>query len=101
MLVAYRMDWRTDSWLEDALRLVTQRAADALGVELYGLGVPGASADLVLVHAETLAEAVVARPPRALVMARGQVITDARHQADHPPAAPRPSTSAPGRASAR
>jgi cytosine deaminase len=74
MIVAYRMDWRTDEWLAEALQLVTHRAATALGIAKYGLGAPGAPADLVLVDAETVAEAVVARPRRALVVAHGQVI---------------------------
>jgi cytosine/creatinine deaminase len=74
MLVAYRMDWRTDEWLAEALQLVTHRAASALGLTRYGLGVPGAPADLVLVDAETVAEAVVARPRRALAVAHGRVI---------------------------
>jgi cytosine deaminase len=74
MLVAYRMDWRTDAWLEESLRLVTDRAAAALGLGPYGLGIVGAPADLVLVAAETLAEAVVARPPRAMVLSKGCVV---------------------------
>jgi len=36
--------------------------------------VPGARADLVLVEARTLAEAVVARPVRRLVVAAGRVV---------------------------
>jgi cytosine deaminase len=75
MLVAYRMDWRTDAWLEESLRLVTDRAAAALGLGPYGLGISGAPADLVLVAAETLAEAVVARPPRAAVLSRGCLVS--------------------------
>jgi cytosine deaminase len=75
MLVAYRMDWRTDAWLEESLRLVTDRAAAALGLGPYGLGIVGAPADLVLVAAETLAEAVVARPPRAMVLSKGCLVS--------------------------
>jgi cytosine/creatinine deaminase len=75
MLVAYRMDWRTDELLTEALQLVTTHAAAAVGLPRYGLGEFGACADLVLVDAETVAEAVVARQPRALVLAHGNVIT--------------------------
>ena len=73
MLIAYRMDWRLDAWLTEALRLVTDRAASALELGPYGLAT-GAPADLVLVDAEVVAEAVVARPPRELVVARGRVL---------------------------
>ena len=36
--------------------------------------VEGAWADLVLIHAEAVAEAVVAHPPRRLVLKRGRVV---------------------------
>jgi cytosine/adenosine deaminase-related metal-dependent hydrolase len=39
----------------------------------YGL-VPGAWADIVLVDAETPTDAVVSRPPRRLVLKRGEVV---------------------------
>ncbi len=73
MLIAYRMDWRSDAWLTEALRLVSDRAASALDVGPYGL-VVGAPADLVLVDAEVVPEAVVARPRRELVLSQGQVV---------------------------
>jgi cytosine deaminase len=67
MLVAYRMDWRTDAQLGTAVRLVSDLAATALGLDEYGLSI-GAPADLVLVAAQTIAEAVVARPPREVIV---------------------------------
>ena len=39
----------------------------------YGLA-PGCHADFVLVDAETVAEAIVSRPVRKLVVKRGQVV---------------------------
>jgi cytosine/adenosine deaminase-related metal-dependent hydrolase len=44
-----------------------------MGVEAYGLE-PGCRADFVLVDGETLAEAVVSRPPRRLVVKGGRVV---------------------------
>jgi cytosine/adenosine deaminase-related metal-dependent hydrolase len=44
-----------------------------MGVSGYGL-TAGCVADLVLVAAETLAEAVVSQPARALVVKRGKVV---------------------------
>lgn len=73
MLIAYRMDWRSDEWLTEALRLVSDRAAAALDLGAYGL-VVGAPADLVLVDADVVPEAVVARPRRELVLSRGHVV---------------------------
>jgi cytosine deaminase len=67
MLVAYRMDWRTDAQLGTAVRLVSDLAATALGIHDYGLKI-GARADLVLVEAQTIAEIVVARPPREVIV---------------------------------
>ncbi|QTP32924.1 hypothetical protein B7759_01502 [Burkholderia glumae] len=52
---------------------MTGSAARGCGFADYGL-VPGARADLVLVQADTPAEAVAARPPRRLVVAAGRVV---------------------------
>jgi cytosine/adenosine deaminase-related metal-dependent hydrolase len=74
------MDWRTDPELTEAFRLVSDRTAAALGLGAYGL-VTGAPADLVLIHAETIPEAVVARPRRELVVAKGRVQPPTRERA--------------------
>jgi len=73
MLIALRNDFRRDDELEAALHCVTDAAAAGCGFTAYGLQ-PGARADLVLLDAETIAEAVAAQPPRRLVVANGQVV---------------------------
>jgi cytosine/adenosine deaminase-related metal-dependent hydrolase len=44
-----------------------------MGLEEYGLA-PGCKADLVLLDGETLAEAVVSRAPRRVVIKGGRVV---------------------------
>lgn len=73
MLVAYRAGLRTDAGLALAFDLATASAARALGYGPYGLEV-GARGDFIALEAETLAEAVVNRPPRSLVVKSGRVI---------------------------
>ncbi|XBB67485.1 amidohydrolase [Nocardioides sp. WV_118_6] len=76
MHVAYRNGLRRDEDIALALDCATTGAAHLLGLDSYGL-VPGAPGDLVVVPARTVAEAVVARPTRSLVVKDGHVI--ARH----------------------
>ena len=64
---------RRDEHIEAALEAVTHAGARVLGVESYGLE-PGCAADLVLVDAETNAEAVVSHPPDRVVVKRGVVV---------------------------
>jgi cytosine/adenosine deaminase-related metal-dependent hydrolase len=52
---------------------VSDAAARGCGFADYGLRV-GARADIVLVDAETVAHAVVARPRRRLVIANGRIV---------------------------
>jgi cytosine deaminase len=59
--------------IELALDAATYGGARTLGLDSYGLAV-GAPADLVVVDARTPAEAVVARPPRELVLKRGVAV---------------------------
>lgn len=73
MLVAYRAGLRTDDGLALAFDLATGAAAQVLGYGPYGLEIR-ARADFVAVTAETLAEAVVDRPVRSLVVKGGRVI---------------------------
>lgn len=73
MHIGLRNALRRDDELEWALDCVTGKAAQACGFTRYGLSV-GDRADLVLVDAATPAEAVVAAPPRRLVIAAGQVV---------------------------
>ena len=73
MLLGLRNNFRQDEEVEWALHVCTQGGADVMRLEGYGL-VPGCHADLVLVDAESVAEAVAARPPRRLVVKRGRVV---------------------------
>ncbi len=73
MLLAWRAGFRTDEDLAVAFDTVSTAGAQALGLDGYGLGV-GKRADFVCVRAETLAEAVVSRPQRVLVVKGGQVV---------------------------
>lgn len=73
MLVAYRAGLRTDEGLALAFDLASRAAAEVLGYGPVGLAV-GCRGDFVALDAETLAEAVVTRPPRSLVVKGGRVI---------------------------
>ena len=59
--------------LDIALDCVTHAGARGCGFDAYGL-VPGSRADLVLIDAQTVAQAIVTRPPRRLVVAGGRVV---------------------------
>ncbi|MBA2961325.1 MULTISPECIES: amidohydrolase family protein [Ramlibacter] len=73
MLIGLRNNLRRDDEIAAALECVTSGGAAVCGFEGYGLA-PGCVADLVVVQAETPADAVVSRPVRDLVLARGQVV---------------------------
>jgi cytosine/creatinine deaminase len=73
MMVGYRSGFHTDDELEIAFELATTSAAAALGIADYGLR-PGAAADFVVVAAEHVPEAVVARPPRRAVYKGGRPV---------------------------
>ncbi|NQW09092.1 MAG: amidohydrolase family protein [Alphaproteobacteria bacterium] len=73
MLIAYRAGFRTDEGLATALALATTASATMMGRPSHGLAV-GHVADFIAVDAETPAEAVVDRPPRALVVKAGRVV---------------------------
>lgn len=72
-LLAYRSGFRDDPGIEIALRMATYGGAQVMGVAHYGLAV-GSVADLVLIEAETAAEAVAFHPTRRLVLKRGRVV---------------------------
>ena len=72
-LVAYRNNFRRDDEIELALEMATYGGAEVLGERDYGLQ-PGDRADLVLVDGETHVQAVIDRPPRALVLSGGRVV---------------------------
>jgi cytosine/adenosine deaminase-related metal-dependent hydrolase len=73
MLLAYRSGFRTDELLHATLDIATRGGAAVLGIEGYGIEV-GRRADFAVVPGETLAEVVVARPPRTLVVSAGRVV---------------------------
>jgi cytosine deaminase len=73
MLIGLRNNFRRDDELALAFDCVSTAGAQGCGFAAHGLA-PGARADLVLVEARTLAEAVVARPVRRLVVAAGRVV---------------------------
>ena len=73
MLIGLRNNLRRDDEIDLALATVTADAASVCGFADYGLA-PGSRADFVLVQAQNAAEAVVGRPPRQCVVARGRVV---------------------------
>jgi cytosine/adenosine deaminase-related metal-dependent hydrolase len=73
MILGLKNDFRRDDEVAMALATVTEWAATGCGFESCALA-PGERADLVLLDAETLAEAVVAQPPRRLVVSHGRVV---------------------------
>jgi cytosine deaminase len=73
MFIGLRHNLRRDDEIALALGCVTQAGAQACGFSDYGLA-PGCRADLVLVDAQTVAHAVVARPVRRLVVSGGRVV---------------------------
>ena len=76
-LLAWRAGARRDQDLAAALEVATVGGAGVLGLDGHGLE-PGCWADLALVPASTVGEAVVAHPPRSLVLKRGQVVAGPR-----------------------
>lgn len=72
-LLAYRSGFRDDPSIEVALRMATHGGAQVMGAKDYGVAV-GDIADLVLVGAETAAEAVATHPVRRLVLKRGKIV---------------------------
>ena len=72
-LVGLRNNLRRDDELALALDVVTTGGARALGLSGYGLA-PGDHADLVLVAAETVAEAVAQHPAPRTTIKAGRVV---------------------------
>jgi cytosine/creatinine deaminase len=73
MLVGYRANFRHDDELRLAFELVTAAPARVLGLKDYGLKV-GGPADLVVVEASGVPEAVATRPRRKMVIKAGRVV---------------------------
>ncbi len=72
-LLSWRTDCRTDAELVAALEMGTKRGADLLELGDYGLE-PGCEGSLVLIAGENLAQVVVDRPKRSLVVKRGRIV---------------------------
>jgi len=76
MFLAYRSDLRKDEDIEVALNCATYNGAKILRLEDYGMD-EGCKADLVVVPARNVAEAVVMHPARSLVFKNGKVVAGA------------------------
>ena len=74
-IIAARHEMFTDRELEDAFALATREADKALGDPRRGLH-PGAVGDLVALEAASIADAVVDRPQRSLVLRAGRVAAE-------------------------
>ncbi|MBY6090671.1 amidohydrolase family protein [Maritimibacter alkaliphilus] len=72
MLIGMKNNLRRDDGVELALEVCTSGGAAIMETEGYGLDI-GCRADCVLVEGETLAEAVVIRAPRKLVLKGGKI----------------------------
>ncbi|MGH7212320.1 MAG: amidohydrolase family protein [Acetobacteraceae bacterium] len=75
MLLGLRNNLRRDDELAQVLDVCTSGGARMLGLTDHGLH-PGATADLLLVEAETIADAIVSRPERRLVIKAGRVVAE-------------------------
>ncbi len=73
MLIGLRNNFRRDDEIALAFDCVSAAGAKGCGFAEYGLQ-PGARAELVLVDARSLAESVVVRPPRRLVVSGGRIV---------------------------
>jgi cytosine/creatinine deaminase len=74
-IIAQRHEMYTNRELGDAFALATSEADKALGDPRRGLHV-GAVADLVAVEAASIADAVVDRPQRSLVVRAGRIAAE-------------------------
>jgi cytosine/creatinine deaminase len=73
MMIGYRANFRHDEELALAFDMVTQTAAEVLGIADYGI-TTGGPADFVVVQAGSVAEAVATRPRRKLVIKAGRIV---------------------------
>jgi cytosine/adenosine deaminase-related metal-dependent hydrolase len=73
MLVGLRNNFRRDEEVELAFHACTRGGADVMRIAGYGLAV-GCAGDMVVVEGEAITHAVVAHPPRKLVVKRGRVV---------------------------
>jgi cytosine/adenosine deaminase-related metal-dependent hydrolase len=74
-IIAERHEMLTSRELEEAFALATSEADKALGDPRRGLHA-GALADLVALETASIADAIVERPPRSLVMRAGRIAAE-------------------------
>ncbi|NEN04816.1 amidohydrolase family protein [Diaminobutyricibacter tongyongensis] len=79
--MAQLAEWRQDEDLEAAVRIASSEAAGFVGRAKHDL-VVGAAADVVLVDAENVQEALVEAPERRLVICGGEIVVDRLSGAD-------------------
>jgi cytosine/adenosine deaminase-related metal-dependent hydrolase len=72
-ILSYRSNFRKDEDIAVTLDMVTNGGAGVVGAQGYGLEA-GCQADMVALSGETVAEAVINRDPRPLVIKQGQVV---------------------------
>ncbi len=72
MLIAYRSNFLTDEELAIGFEMVTTGGATVMGLEHYGIEV-GTVADLVIMAAGSVPEAIATHAPRLYVIKRGQI----------------------------
>lgn len=83
-LAAYRSGSRTDKEITDLLHFVTVGSARALGVTAPSLGI-GSPADLIVVDAQNVAQAVIDHPQPYLVIKAGRVVVGEGNESEHLP----------------
>jgi cytosine/adenosine deaminase-related metal-dependent hydrolase len=71
-LIAYRSGYRTDEEIVSTFDLASVNPASLLGLERHLA--PGFSADLIVLPARTLVQAIIERPPPDLVLHHGRIV---------------------------
>jgi cytosine deaminase len=77
-IVAYRSGFRRDSEFGFAFEMCSRLGALGCGFGSHELA-PGCQADLMLVAAENIPDAVCRRPPRHYVIRRGRIVARQGH----------------------
>jgi cytosine/creatinine deaminase len=72
-IIGWKGDFRRDEQVEIAFDLVSAAGARALGIGDYGIRAGGA-ANLFVIAASCIAEAIAAHPPRKLVFFEGKIV---------------------------
>ena len=73
MFVGQRNNFRRDEDVEIAFAVCSTGGAAVMRLENYGL-TPGCTADLLILPGATITDAIVTRPPRALVIKHGRIV---------------------------